>query len=196
MSLSTSAKIWIKKLVPEAQVPKNANLLDTGYDLVSISEPEIVGNKLPNGYWGSIDYIQYKTGLQISPRYSKYTAGTMQDCVLEEKVYSVFYTLLFPRSSVSKYNLILANSVGVVDNPYRGEIMLRFKYLFQPEDYILDTTFGITQLFGTVNQKKIYQRGDKIGQIAAFELNKINFEEVESLDETVRGDGGFGSTGK
>ena len=182
--------------MPEAQVPKNANLLDTGYDLVSISEPEIVGSKLANGHWGSIDYIQYKTGLQISPQFRH--DGFERECgtIVNINRKWHYYTLLFPRSSVSKYYLVLANSVGVVDNPYRGEIMLRFKYLFQPEDYILDTTFGITQLFGTVNQKKIYQKGDKIGQIAAFELNKIDFEEVESLDETVRGDGGFGSTGK
>jgi len=180
------ADILIKKLVPEASVPQNANLLDTGYDLVSVSDPEIVGEKLANGHWARINYIQYRTGIQISPRMSTMGFSPI----------SYFYTLLFPRSSASKYNLILANSVGVVDNSYRGEILLRFKYIFQPEDFILDTTFGITQLFGSINQKQIYQKGDKIAQIAAAQLVPINFKEVDELDDTKRGIGGFGSTGK
>jgi len=180
------ADILIKKLVPEASIPQNATLLDTGYDLVSISDPEIVGEKLGNGYWARINYIQYRTGIQISPRMK--TLGGLAPI-------SYFYTLLFPRSSVSKYNLLLANSVGVVDNLYRGEILLRFKYIFQPEDFLIDTTFGVTQLFGSVNQKQIYQKGDKIAQIVAAQLIPINFKEVDELDDTKRGVGGFGSTG-
>lgn len=178
--------ILIKKLIPEAVIPSNARTLDTGYDLVCVSEPEIVGEKIGNDCWGRIDYIQYKTGIQISPLKS------MGYDVFESLYY---YTLLFPRSSVTKYNLILANSVGVVDNQYRGEVLLRFKYVWQPEDYLIDTSFGVTRLFGTVNQKKIYQKGDKIAQIAAFQLNGINFIETDNLDQTHRGTGGFGSTG-
>lgn len=185
------ADILIKKLVPEASIPQNATLLDTGYDLVSVSDPEIVGEKLGNGYWARINYIQYRTGIQISPQRGYHYANGNWD--LNNKTY--YYTLLFPRSSVSKYNLLLANSVGVVDNLYRGEIMLRFKYIFQPEDFLIDTIFGTTQLFGSVNQKQIYQKGDKIAQIAAAQLISINFKEVDELDETKRGIGGFGSTG-
>lgn len=186
-------QIEIKKLVPEACIPKNANLLDTGYDLIALDDGEIVGEVVSNhvNYWKRIDYIQYKTGLAISPRTKNV-----------ELANPTYFTLLFPRSSVSKYNLLLANSVGLVDNPYRGEIMLRFKYIWNPEDYVFNATKDIYSslqsffMYGSPNKNKIYKKGDKIAQIAAFELNPIEFIEVNELDKTNRGHGGFGSTGQ
>ena len=82
--------------------------------------------------------------------------------------------LLFPRSSVYKTQQILANSVGVIDSGYRGEIMLKF----------------------TRSKDEIeYCEGDRIGQLIILPFPKIEFKEVKELTETNRGSGGFGSTG-
>jgi dUTP pyrophosphatase len=85
--------------------------------------------------------------------------------------------LLFPRSSISKTNLSLRNSVGVIDSNYRGEIMLKFLDLEEMDDLLW------------------YLPGNKIGQIMIIERPQIELEEVEELSETDRGEGGFGSTG-
>lgn len=82
--------------------------------------------------------------------------------------------LLFPRSSISNSGLILSNSVGLIDSGYRGEVKFRFKH-------ILDTA--------------AYKVGDRIGQIIILPYPQIEFEEVDELSSTDRGEGSFGSTG-
>lgn len=85
--------------------------------------------------------------------------------------------LLFPRSSVSKTDLVMANSVGVIDSGYRGSVMAVFK--------ILD------------HDPKRYSPGDRVCQLMIVPHPVINFEDVgdEELTTSVRGEGGFGSTG-
>ena len=87
--------------------------------------------------------------------------------------------LLFPRSSISKTSLVLANSVGVVDSSYRGTIKFRFK--------------NIAKHHKTAH---IYTIGDRIGQLVIIPYPSIESVEVKELSETDRGEGGFGSTGK
>lgn len=174
----------IKILHKEGLVlPKNAHESDTGYDLVAASDPKIVGTTKLVGY-NSIDYIEYNTEVQISP-----------DKVVGEflgvKVNKLGYTLVFPRSSLSKYNLSLANSVAIIDNSYRGNILLRFKYLWQPEDFSIEEQY---KMVGFINLNKIYKKGDKIAQLVPAWKEDILWEEVQSLDETARQSGGFGST--
>lgn len=86
--------------------------------------------------------------------------------------------LLFPRSSVSKTSLTLANSVGVIDSTYKGEIKLRFKY-----DALLVKI-----------PESTYKIGERIGQIMIIPFPKVEFEEVKELSQSERGEGGFGST--
>jgi len=83
--------------------------------------------------------------------------------------------LIYPRSSLSNTGLILANHVGVIDQNYRGSIKCRFKA-------IPNTT--------------IYSVGDRIAQLIIQPCPKIEFEVVDELSDTTRGDGGFGSSGK
>ena len=87
--------------------------------------------------------------------------------------------LLFPRSSNANKDLLLSNSVGVLDSGYRGEVMFKFKYNSSLED-----------------RMKSYQVGDRIGQLIILPYPQIEFEEVSELSETERGSGGYGSTGK
>lgn len=83
--------------------------------------------------------------------------------------------LIFPRSSVSKTTLSLVNGVGVADSGYRGSIMLKFRY---------------------VEEGMVYDVGDRVGQLIILPYPHIEFEEVDELSETDRGEGSFGSTGK
>lgn len=164
-----------------ASLPKRANESDTGYDLVALEEPKIVGKALHNGKYSQIDYLEYKTGIKLG--------AAVNETV---DVSTPVYTLLFPRSSISKYNLLLCNSVGLVDSGYRGELMLRFKYVFQPED--LDIMGGGI-VSCSINPLKIYHKGDKIAQmVPMLLLSQINFDQVTDLDSTTRGAGGFGSS--
>ena len=84
--------------------------------------------------------------------------------------------LVYARSGLScKQDLAPANKVGVVDADYRGEVMV------------------ILHNHGT--QNRVIQNGDRIAQIVFVEYNDDGFEEVDDLDNTDRGEGGFGSTG-
>ena len=156
----------------------------TGFDIIVTSEPEIVGELYDNGAYKRVDYIQYKTNLKLA--------------VQKERVFSNFgyndldYDILaFPRSSISKYNLVLANCIGLIDADYRGEVLLRFKYQWQPEDYKIRTD---NLLEGRVNFTKLYNKGDKVCQLKVTKVENVEFVLVHELDSTTRGDGGFGST--
>jgi dUTPase len=99
--------------------------------------------------------------------------------------------LLYPRSSISNYDLMLANSVGVVDCEYRNELIFRFKPTKHIQTkYIQDSKH--------INSKlKIYQKGDKIGQATIIIKSKYELLEVDFIPQnTDRGLGGFGSSGK
>ena len=91
-----------------------------------------------------------------------------------------FVGLVFPRSSIRKTHLHLSNSVGVIDSGYRGEIQATFKKVQGISNNALDN----------------YKVGDRIMQIIIIPHPPIQFEEVEELNNTERGEGGFGSTGK
>jgi dUTP pyrophosphatase len=84
--------------------------------------------------------------------------------------------LVFPRSSISETCLILSNSVGVIDSGYRGEIKARFRY---------DGS-------GSTNA---YASGERIAQLIIIPYPQIEFEEVQELQDSERGTGGYGSTG-
>ena len=101
-----------------------------------------------------------------------------------------FVGLVFPRSSIRKTGLQLSNSVGVIDSGYRGELQATFNKLF-----------GGEAMYDEMKVKEIqpndfYKVGDRVAQIMIIPHPPIEFEEVDELSDTERGDGGFGSTGK
>jgi dUTP pyrophosphatase len=85
--------------------------------------------------------------------------------------------LVFPRSSVRNYNLSMANSVGVIDSGYRGEIMVTFNFNSRTPD------------------NTIYQVSDRIAQLVIMPVPLAQYVEVEELSETERNTSGHGSTG-
>lgn len=84
--------------------------------------------------------------------------------------------MLVPRSSMSKTPLRCANSVGIIDADYRGELSIAYENI-SCSDY---TIF----------------RGDRIAQLIIVPIAVVNVEEAQTLSETERGAGGYGSTGK
>lgn len=161
-------EIKVKKLVPEAVLPKYAHIGDAGMDVVATSM------NITN------DYIEYGTGLAF-------------------EVPKGYVMLIFPRSSNSKKDLLLCNSVGVLDSTYRGELKFRYKRIIRMVDENNDTLSAVNK--GIANEIEFnattwYTVGDKVGQIMIIPYPEINFNEVEELSETDRGEGGFGSTGK
>ena len=107
--------------------------------------------------------------------------------------------LIFPRSSNAKQQLLLSNSVGIIDSGYRGEVMLKFKS--SASSFSLKTLikliFNQDAKTTLINNYKIsYNVGDRIGQIIILPYPKIEFEESEELSETERNTGGYGSTGR
>ena len=82
-----------------------------------------------------------------------------------------------PRSGLAaKNNISILNSPGTIDSDYRGEIKV-ILYNHGSKDFIVNN-------------------GDRIAQMVLVPIIKATFEEVGDLPETIRGQGGFGSTGK
>lgn len=94
--------------------------------------------------------------------------------------------LIFPRSSVQKTFCRLSNSVGVIDSGYRGNVMAVFDVLdVCPE--------GETDAL--VAAEKLYAPGMRCAQIIVMPYPHVNVEVAETLSETERGAGGYGSSG-
>lgn len=84
--------------------------------------------------------------------------------------------LVFARSGLAtKQGLAPANKVGVIDSDYRGEVMVC--------------------LYNQSNEIRVVENGDRIAQIAFVPYFTADFEVCDTLPESVRGEGGFGSTG-
>ena len=82
-----------------------------------------------------------------------------------------------PRSGLAaKESIGVLNSPGTIDSDYRGELKII--------------------LFNHGNKDFIINNGDRIAQMVLVPILKMEFEEVDSLTDTIRGQGGFGSTGK
>lgn len=139
--------VRIKKLTENAVIPQYAHDTDAGLDLTATS--------MELDDYGN---VVYHTGLAI-------------------EIPNGYAGFLFPRSSVSKYNLSLCNCVGVIDSAYRGEIILKFNNLHD-------------------KQFDIYEIGDRVAQLIIMPYPKITLIEADELSSTDRGENGFGSTGK
>lgn len=107
---------------------------------------------------------------------------------------------LAPRSSISKSGWILANSFGIVDSDYRGEIMFKFipaLYELDTEEESIHGKFEEFLTYAALNPHYFpYTPNDRIGQGFLLPVIPATFRSVRKLSETDRGEGGFGSTGK
>ena len=104
--------------------------------------------------------------------YSKELVQALKNAELK-KINCSYY--LYPRSSISKTPLRMSNSTGIIDAGYRGEIIATVDNL-SSDDYTV-------------------KKGTRMFQICDASLDPIELEVVDTLSDTTRGDGGFGSTG-
>ena len=164
----------VKLLSDKATLPERAHESDSGYDIRMIGIEKIVG-----------DVIFFKTGLSIQPPKGHY--------------YEVV-----PRSSISKLPLELANSVGIIDEHYRGEILIPVRITHADmgrENRSVSYPNGIVKIFGArpstmsaVGSQVLVHKPVLFQMILRKRLNS-DFKVVSELENTKRGDGGFGSTG-
>lgn len=170
-------KVKIKKLNKKAKIPFKTHNSDFCYDVVAVSEEEVAPNvwKYGLGFALEIERGDIVVGSWIEHRVSS------EFCVekfVPNTHYSKFNLSIDfrPRSSIYKTGMVLCNSCGTIDESYRGEVCAYFYHVMP-------------------NMPR-YKVGDKIGQIKLGTTLPLEFEEVDKLSDTERGEGGFGSTGK
>lgn len=137
----------VERVHHKATLPTKHHKGDAGFDLTAISTNR--SNNYPNLY-------KCRTGIAVE--------------IPEEHV-----GIIHPRSSIYKRNLMLANTTGVIDSGYRGEIMCFFRCL--------------------PGSHNMYEPGDRIAQLIIQPISNPEIIEVERLEDSHRGSGGFGSTG-
>ena len=144
------AKVLIKKLNPDVQLPIYKTSGASGMDLMAFIEEPI---KIPP----NSSYL-VPTGLSMA---------FMEDYEIQIR----------PRSGLAAKNSItILNTPGTIDSDYRGEIKI-ILFNHGKEDFI-------------INNK------DRVAQMILTPVIKMEFEEIDNLPDTLRGEGGFGSTGK
>ena len=146
-------KVRIKKLYKDSILPTKAHATDAGFDLYAHN---VMRDNQAN--------LVYTTGVAM-------------------EIPQGYVGLIFPRSSISRKDLILTNCVGVIDSGYRGEISFKFKRVnfVEQQDGLLEND---------------YLKGERIGQMIIMPYPEIEFVEVDELSDSERGDGGYGSSGK
>jgi dUTP pyrophosphatase len=127
---------------------------------------------------------------------------------LPDNTYQNVSYYMYPRSSFSKYPFILGNHTGIIDAGYRGNLIAAIKYL--PHIGEINALIEISFLAGLKNKINVTDSihemndnlpcytipaGTRLLQICSRHLDPFKFKLVDSLSETSRGSGGFGSTG-
>lgn len=168
----------IKKLDPNAIIPTKNNQTDAGIDLYALEDVDIQPGKT----------VKVRTGISIQ----------LQD-IPEGKIYT---HLIWDRSGLGSKGI--HRLAGVIDQEYTGEIVVCLTNL-NVLDYINDLFYisdnsledKITHQLDTLN-KYTYkiEKGNKIAQLLVQEIVPIEIKEVNELNSTVRGNKGFGSSGK
>lgn len=140
---------------------------------IKINEKAIVPSKSTEMAAGYDLYACMESNQLIIP-HSTVVIGTGISIIPPQGSFGV----IFPRSGMAvKKGLRLANCTGIIDPDYRGEVKVA--------------------LHNDWEKARIISPGDRIAQIVFFAgYPDMGFEEVESIEETVRGSSGFGSTGR
>ncbi len=166
-------ELRVKKIHPDAVLPKRAKEGDVAYDLVAIDDGKIKIDERDK-----LLFIEYDTGIII-------------------QVPKGYHTELDGRSSVTDYDLILKNCIGWIDEGYRNSLILRFWITTYEAVYMGMTKASLSvQEEFTRSNCKLFKKGDRIAQLKIHETIIFPVVEVDELSETNRGEGNFGSSGK
>lgn len=166
--------LYLKASNGKSEVPFKTHNDDFCYDVVATSCEEVAPNVYKYGLGLAFQIV--RDGFK--PMFGRHDhVGIVLDDNLSYELKNVNLSIDFrPRSSVWKTGMSLSNCEGTIDEGYINEVSAVFYHLMP-------------------NMPK-YEVGDRIGQIKIGVTMPIEFVEVEELDETSRGMGGFGSTGK
>ena len=134
-----------KRFHDNAIIPKYETIGAAAFDLVIT---EVIADEVKA-------YVEYKFGLGF-------------------EIPVGYVGIIAPRSSISNTQQFLANSIGVIDSDYRGEVSARVY---------------------TIGRYTSYKVGDRGMQMMILPVEHVTFQEVGDLSETDRGAGGYGSTG-
>jgi dUTP pyrophosphatase len=165
----------IKRLSEKAVMPSRAHETDSGWDLTVIGIDKI-----------KADTIFFKTGLKIAPPLGHYFE-------------------VYPRSSISQLPFMLANSVGIIDESYTGELIVAIRVLHPHVGSSSERDTYPSGMINTLDARPtsmnevanlILGKKPKIAQMILRKRIDTTFSEVEEIAETERGSGGFGSTGQ
>ncbi len=138
------------KIVTESFTPKYATEGSAGFDLFCNNEEPIVVQ--PN------EVVNIPTGIKVA-------------------IPKGYFGAIYPRSSAGiKHRITLANTVGIIDSDYRGDIHVFFE--------------------NNGDKAHTINKGDRLAQMIIQPYVQVEFDIVDSLDETDRGAGGIGSTGR
>ncbi len=145
-------------------------------DLVNISvmmaTPELYNDTLKPKTSGSIGVdLRITEDINIASK-----QGVLVGTGIRVAIPEGYGGFIYIRSSVGSQGVSLANDVGVIDPDYRGELLL--------------------SLFNHSNFALSFKRGDRVAQLVINQLPRVKYTLVQKLDDTVRGEGGFGHTGK
>lgn len=160
-------KVKLKKTNSRTELPVQGKPGDYCYDVWAVTEEEIAPNVWMYGLGFKYEIERPDLDNSSSDFFSKKT-------VVDD--YNVCISFR-PRSSIWRTGMVLSNSIGTLDEFYRGEAKAVFYHV--------------------MTDMERYHAGEKIGQICLSVAPTAEFEFVDKIDEdTERGDGGFGSTGK
>ena len=159
-------KVKIKKLYEYSILPTKAHATDAGYDLYAHSKS-----------YDDDGNVVYGSGVAM-------------------EIQQGYVGLVFPRSSNAKKDLLLSNSVGVIDSGFRGEITFKFKKNLKFFYEYGETCEKELQLQYNPYSYNHYSIGDRIGQIIIMPYPEIEFVEVKELSKSERENGSYGSTGR
>lgn len=164
----------VKKLHPDAVIPKYAKPGDSGFDLTAVEDTIICPGET----------VKIRTGLAF-------------------EIPSGFEMQIRPRSGVTS-GTKLRVQLGTIDAGYRGQVGIIVDNIAQAEYHEGDLVYdeGLIGIDGTMavagwypDGSYIIRKGDRIAQGVLTVVAQTTFEEADELDETERGAGGFGHTG-
>lgn len=169
-------KIKFKKLNENAKLPTKAHDSDFCYDCYAVSREEIRPGVYKYGLGFSLEIVRPKPKDDDKMMYMINDVNTAKILDIEQIFAKGILSIdIRPRSSIFKTGMVLCNSVGTVDEDYRGEVCV---------------------FFYKVADGDIYEVGDRVCQMKVGVTVPVEFVEVDEQSDTERGQGGFGSSGK
>ncbi|WP_276861784.1 dUTP diphosphatase [Anaerococcus tetradius] len=138
------------KMIVESKIPSYGTAHAAGLDLYSYTDKDIIVK--------AGETVKVHTGVRV-------------------EIPEGYFGGVYPRSSTGvKKQLMLANTIGVIDSDYRGEIMVFF--------------------YNYGKETQVIKNGDRLAQLVIQPYERCDIELVDNLNDSARGEDGFGSTGQ